>query len=241
VKRYPVRYRFDLHLHTFFSRDAVTVPEKAIEAARKKGLNGIAITDHDTCGVTKYLREKGLAREDGLPVDDFLVIPGVEVSTAEGHLLCLGVVLPEMKHAPASEVCAAVHELGGITIAAHPFDYFRAGIREEVLNELPLDGLEVFNAAVTLRSFNQDALRYATEHGLAMTASSDAHHAGAIGTAATIVDIPELNVCNVLEGIKHGTEREENYLSLMESFKKHACNWVRMFNPRPEPHGAYPT
>jgi hypothetical protein len=49
-------------------------------------------------------------------VDGFLVIPGVEVTTAEGHLLCLGVILPYMKGAPALEVCQATHELGGLAI-----------------------------------------------------------------------------------------------------------------------------
>lgn len=233
--------RLDLHLHTFFSRDAVSSPEKVIAAARNKGLHGIAITDHDSCEATKYLRERGLASADGEPVDGFLVIPAVEVSTAEGHLLCLGVVLPNMKHAPAAEVCDAVHEQGGLAIAAHPYDYFRAGIREDVLDALPLDGIEVFNAAVTLRSFNADALRYAEKRGLAMTASSDAHHAGAVGTASTMVDAPGLNVHSVLEAIKAETTRDENYLSFWEGFKKHACNWIRIFNPRPEPHDAYPT
>src|SRR5207244_11810382 len=76
-----------LHTHSFFSGDGVSSPEDLIAAARAKGLSGIAITDHNTCDAVNYLLEKGLMRLDGLPVNDFLVLPGVEITTADGHLL----------------------------------------------------------------------------------------------------------------------------------------------------------
>ena len=59
-------------------------------------------------------------RTDGEPVDDFLIIPGVEVTTEEGHLLCLGVMLPNLKGTPASEVCAITHQHGGLAVPPHP-------------------------------------------------------------------------------------------------------------------------
>jgi predicted metal-dependent phosphoesterase TrpH len=93
--------RIDLHCHSFFSGDGVSSPEQLIEAARHKGLNGFAMTDHNTCDAVKYMLDKGLMRSDGLPVDDFLVLPGVEVTTAEGHLLCIGTTLPNLKGRPA--------------------------------------------------------------------------------------------------------------------------------------------
>ena len=80
-------YHIDLHCHSFFSGDGVSSPEALIASARRRGLHGFALTDHNTSDGCRYLIDKGLAREDGLPVDDFLVIPGVEVTTAEGHLL----------------------------------------------------------------------------------------------------------------------------------------------------------
>ena len=80
----------DLHTHSFFSGDGISSPEDMIAAARAKGLHGIAITDHNTCDAVNYLLQKGLMRLDGLPVDDFLILPGVEVTTADGHLLCIG-------------------------------------------------------------------------------------------------------------------------------------------------------
>src|SRR6266545_1897390 len=98
-------FNIDLHTHSFFSGDGVYSPEDLIAAARAKGLHGIAITDHNTCDAVNYLLQKGLMRLDGLPVDDFLVLPGVEVTTADGHLLCIGAELPYLKGKPAREVC----------------------------------------------------------------------------------------------------------------------------------------
>src|SRR5215470_7976206 len=101
----------DLHTHSFFSGDGISSPEDLIAAARAKALNGIAITDHNTCDAVNYLLEKGLMRLDGLPVNDFLVLPGVEVTTADGHLLCIGAELPYLKGKPALEVFNAATTL----------------------------------------------------------------------------------------------------------------------------------
>ena len=229
-----MRHAFDLHLHTHYSADACGSPEAMIKAAKQRGLSGIAITDHNTCAAGAYLTKEGLMREDGLPVDGFLVIPGVEVSTADGHLLCLGVMLPNMKGAPALEVVATVKQQGGICIAPHAYDSFRAGIREEILDQLDLAALETFNAAVTLRDFNAKASAYAARRGLAGTSASDAHHASAAGICSTAYELSELSVSAVLDAIPQGGERNENYLSFSEGMKKNFGNWFRIFNHSPD-------
>jgi len=226
-------HSFDLHLHTFYSSDGCASPEAMIAAAKSRGLSGIAITDHNTCDAVEHLKGKGFIREDGTAVEGFLIIPGVEVSTADGHLLCLGTTLPQMKGRPAIEVVAAIQERGGIAIAPHPFDKFRAGIREEVLNQLPLNALETFNSAVSLKSFNELAAGYASRRGLAATSASDAHHASAAGICSTAYDLPELTMAALLEAIPQGGERTENYLPFIESMKKNCGNWFRLFNPTP--------
>src|SRR3979411_2693471 len=131
-------FNIDLHTHTFFSGDGVSSPEENVAAAREKGLHGFAITDHNTCDAITYLLEKGLMREDGQPVDGFLVIPGVEMTTAEGHLLCLGTILPNLKGTTAKEDRHIVHARGGLATPPHPYDLFRAGIRQAVLETLPI-------------------------------------------------------------------------------------------------------
>lgn len=220
-------------MHSFFSADAADAPEKLIAAAKKRGLSGIAITDHDSCGAHEYLTERGLERPDGLPVDGFLVVPGVEVSTWDGHLLCIGTTLPDMAGKPAIEVVKAIHERGGVAIPAHPYDRWRSGIRKEVLDTLDLHAIEVFNAAVTSRKFNADAHAYATSRGLSMTASSDAHHSSAVGVSSTAFDLDELSVAALVAALKKGGEPAGEYLTFIEGFKKQFGNWFRMFNRNP--------
>ena len=233
-------FNIDLHTHTFFSGDGVSSPEENIAAAREKGLHGFAITDHNTCDAITYLLEKGLMREDGLPVDDFLIIPGVEVTTDEGHLLCVGVTLPYLKGKPAREVCEIIHERGGLAIPPHPYDLFRAGIRFPVLQTLPIYALEVFNAATTLRRYNRLAFGYAQLRGLPMTASSDAHHSEAIGTAYTIVNTEEFSVQGILAQLVKSNELSQHYLTASDSVRKTWNNWMRLRRRRKLPE-AKPT
>jgi predicted metal-dependent phosphoesterase TrpH len=227
--------RIDLHVHSFFSMDGVSSPEDLIASARGAGLNAFAVTDHNTCDAVEYMLGRGLMREDGRPVDNFLVIPGIEVTTAEGHLLCLGCCLPAtVRGKPAVEVCALAHEAGGICVAPHPYDLFRAGIRESVLDTLPLDGLEVFNAATTLKRHNRKAYNYAEKRALPMTAGSDAHHAAAVGVACTILDTDDFSVAGVLAALKKGSELEQQYLSTRQTIRKTWNNWFRL---RSKPRG----
>lgn len=219
-------HRFDLHVHSFFSKDACDPPEALIDAARARGLSGIAITDHDTCEAHAYLADRPLP-------EGFLVVPGVEVSTAEGHLLCLGCTLPNLRGAPVAEVIAAVREAGGAVAPAHPFDKWRAGIRAEVLDVIQPDAIEVFNAAVTSRRYNDNALAYAQARGLSMLAGSDAHHASAVGVSATAFDLDALTVPDLLAAIRRGGRPEGTYLTFREGIKKHFANWFRKANRRP--------
>jgi len=221
--------RIDLHVHSFFSADGVSSPEDLIAAARAAGLNGFAITDHNTCEAVDYMVDRGLMRADGQPVDGLLVVPGIEVTTADGHLLCLGCHLPSsLKGRPAAEVCRLAHEAGGLCVAPHPYDLFRAGIRESVLDVLPLDGLEVFNAAITMKRHNRKAYDYARRRGLPMTAGSDAHHAGAVGVACTIVETGDFSVSGVMAALRRGTELEQRYLSTRQTIRKTWNNWFRL-------------
>ncbi|MDQ6656404.1 MAG: PHP domain-containing protein [Verrucomicrobiota bacterium] len=228
-------FNIDLHTHTFFSGDGVSSPEENIASAKAKGLHGFAVTDHNTCDAVSYLLDKGLMRADGQPVDGFLIIPGQEVTTDEGHLLCIGATLPNLKGRPAREVCEMIHERGGLAIPPHPYDLFRAGIRFPVLETLPVDALEVFNAATTLRRYNRYAFRYAQARGLPMTAASDAHHAHALGTAYTILDTEDLSVRGILAQIRKSNELSQHYLTPKDSVMKTWNNWMRLRRRRKLP------
>jgi predicted metal-dependent phosphoesterase TrpH len=222
----------DLHCHSRFSADGVAEPEDMIAAARKKGLHGFAITDHNTCACVDYFEQHGYLNKEGLPVDGLLIIPGQEITTREGHLLALGVRLPDLKGISVKEAVPLIHAQGGLAIPPHPFDLFRAGIREHTLDQVNWDALEVFNAATTLKRFNRQAFAYAQRRGLPMTAGSDAHHEAALGTAYTIFDQAEFSVRGILEAIKRGPNLCQRYLTPADAFKKTWSNVFRAKKPR---------
>ena len=234
LRSHPPRVPFhiDLHCHSWFSADGVSSPEELISSARSKGLHGFAITDHNTCDAYHYMVDHGLARPDGLPVDGFLILPGVEVSTAEGHLLCIGTVLPQMKGEPAADVARAVRAAGGLAIPAHPYDRFRAGIRGPVLDTLEVDAIEVFNAAISHHSYNDKALAYAESRSLPMIAASDAHHEAAIGTSHMIFETGDFTVPGILAEIVKGARRHERLLSFRDKLRKTLNNWFRLRRTR---------
>ncbi|MCX6935336.1 MAG: CehA/McbA family metallohydrolase [Verrucomicrobia bacterium] len=236
-----MKYRIDLHCHSRFSADGVSEPEEMVRAAKERGLHGFAITDHNTCACVDYFISIGLMREDGHPVDGFLIIPGQEITTSAGHLIALGVRLPDLKGIEPAEAMGLIHSSGGLAVPPHPYDNFRAGIRESVLDGLALEAIEVFNAAVTFKRANRRAYDYATKRDLAMTAGSDAHHVEAIGTACTLLEMHELTTKATLASIRHGAAGlEQRYMSRTMALRK---TWNNVFRLRsrvkrhsPHPH-----
>jgi predicted metal-dependent phosphoesterase TrpH len=155
--------------------------------ARNTALRVIAITDHDTVEGALEAR----AWQAQYPFD---IIAGEEVSSREGHILALFV---EQRVAPglsAAETIAAVHEQGGVAIAAHPFITTWTLGRQKVtmqgvgtrIGTLPFDGVEIDNSTPFMNWANVRARRYNRGHQrLAEIGSSDAHIVEAIGKSYT--------------------------------------------------------
>jgi predicted metal-dependent phosphoesterase TrpH len=224
-----MKLNIDLHCHSRFSADGISEPAEMVEEAKRKGLHGFAITDHNTCACVDYFLQHGFMREDGQAVDGLLIVPGQEITTSAGHLLALGVRLPDLKGISPAEAIELIHDQGGLAVPPHPYDFFRAGIKEPVLNTLKLDALEVFNAATTLRRCNEQAFKYAENRGLPMTAGSDAHHVEALGVAYTILEAETFDVKGVLSAIRKGPKLEQNYLRTRDALKK---TWNNVFRLR---------
>jgi predicted metal-dependent phosphoesterase TrpH len=184
----PVRALADLHCHTAASFDSLSKPAAVIRVAAERGLTHIAITDHDRL-------ESALAARDLAP-DELTVIVGQEVRTSAGDLIALYVERPIQPGLAPHEAAASIREQGGVVGLAHPFDRFRAGAGRrgwekelELLTPL-LDYVEVWNARLMVGNGNRLAAEYATQHGLAGVASSDAHTLLEVGVAYTISDGP---------------------------------------------------
>jgi predicted metal-dependent phosphoesterase TrpH len=105
----------DLHTHTRrHSWDSLLSPDQLIELAKKAGLDGICLTEHDLFWDHDEVRE--LARKH-----DFLVLPGVEINTDDGHMVCFGLEGYIFGMHRVSELASQVARCGGVMIGAHPY------------------------------------------------------------------------------------------------------------------------
>lgn len=188
--------RLDLHLHSDRSPDSRLSLEEIAARVRAAGLQGFALTDHNTVDGHRPLR----ALADRHP--ELILIPGVEVSTADGHLLAYGVDTAPPAHRPLGETIGWVREHGGEPVLAHPFRLFHGAGRSGVEGG-DLRALESCNGQSSPRA-NRSAREAARIRSLGTTGGSDAHVARAVGRAFTVVDPPPASVDDLLEAIRHG-------------------------------------
>ena len=187
--------RFDLHVHSNFS-DGQDSVEAVLRAALRRGLYGLSITDHDTLGgsqkALKVIREERL---------DLVLIPGAEVTTSEGHLLCLGIEeLPPRGLSP-EETADLAREQGGIAIVPHPYHPFRHAI-----GRIPdCDAVEVYNSKHLFGIANARARMGARHRHLPMVAGSDSHYAATVGLGVT--DIQASDAEEAVAAIREGRTR----------------------------------
>src|SRR5256885_8065897 len=152
-----------------------------IEAAIRKGLQGMIITDHE--GVAGGWAGRKVAGKN----KKFKVIPGAEVTSRSGHILAIGIENNVPRSLTVEETVERIHDLGGIAVASHPFSSrVRPSLGEECLKT---DGVEVFNATNRGDS-NSRALFLAQTHGRRGTAGSDAHWHRTGGKAGIILEDP---------------------------------------------------
>lgn len=175
------RIRIDLHLHTLASRDCLSDPEEVLERALERGLDRIAVTDHDRIGAALEMARRYPDR----------VIPGEEVKTAEG-VDVIGLYLQEEipGGTPARETCSRIREQGGLVYLPHPFAPGKGGdgeLAEELASQL--DVVEVFNSRLHRAILNRRAEAFARRHGLPGGAGSDAHSIGEVGRAW--IEVPD--------------------------------------------------
>lgn len=169
----------DLHIHTKYSRDASIKPSELIKVAKARGLDGIAVTDHDTT--------RGWAHFS--VVDDFTVIQGIERTTDHGSII--GLFLNEGIDAYGFwEAVDQIRSQDGIVVLPHPCDTFRRDtprIRalDKGLLKAKIDAVEIFNSRCILGRSNDRADRLAEELGKHRLGGSDAHNISEVGRART--------------------------------------------------------
>lgn len=199
----------DLHIHTsWHSSDSNLSPQELIHEARRLGLDGVVVTEHDRCW--DRFRAREVAEEHG-----FLLLRGMEVSTDLGHILVCGLDEYVSGIQRAEKLRQVVDDAGGVMIAAHPFRRaftpdFRHGKEPTPQSLLEaarrpifdlLDGVEVCNGGSIDRE-NKFAMQVCDHLGLAATGGSDAHSELGIGCYATQFDDPIRTEADVIAALK---------------------------------------
>jgi predicted metal-dependent phosphoesterase TrpH len=166
--------RFDLHVHTRNSYDSFSSVKNIIKYAKKRRLNGIAITDHEHSVSDEYI--------DGYLNDDIWIIKGSEICTEIGDIIGLFLSEP-LKSRNSVDLIREIHDQNGISILAHPFKRTSYSYSEEILNML--DAVEVANAR--WRDLNLITHNPEVRHLLSLvrgrSAGSDAHFSFEVGRA----------------------------------------------------------
>lgn len=184
--------KIDLHVHTCYSDDCTTTLDEVVAHSKRRGLDGVAITDHDVIEGALKLVQKN---------EDFIVIPGVEVTTLRGHIIALNVTKLIPSGLTPSKTIQKIHKAGGIAVAAHPTTFLK-GMGGQV--DSNFDAIEVINSsAFPFFISTYLSQKLAAQLNLPQTAGSDAHQPSEIGFAYTIVDAdPEVD--EIVQAIKKG-------------------------------------
>ena len=182
----------DLHMHTCYSHDSLSDPRLMLLTAARRGLTGVAITDHDT--LAGGLRAQRLAREmvaNGELPATFFIIPGEEVSSQSGHVIALFLTHTVPSGMATADTIRVIHSQGGIAIAAHPL-YPGDGVGK-LATTLPFDLVETENAAEEIvyterpPASQQQRTQFYTEVTKPRTGGGDAHDPGGIGFCYTVL------------------------------------------------------
>ncbi len=185
--------RADLHVHTTYSKDSLITPKDLVYYAKKRGLNAVAVTDHNQLdGAYKIAKET-----------DFLIIPGMEVSSADGHIVALNIHELIPKGYSAVETVERIHQAGGVAVACHPYVLFKGCLKEKVC--ATFDAIEVINArAIPFNRSVRRAQETADRLKLARVAGTDAHYGPQIGFSYTEIEAAEPSVEAIAEAIVDG-------------------------------------
>jgi len=199
--------RLDLHVHTIRSYDGHTRVEDLPSLIRDKGLDGLAITEHDNFDPPSFA--------------DVLILPGIEVTSRNGHVIGLGVRERIPPRLSADETIREIHRQDGVAVIPHPFDPVCECVKIARLTVKP-DAVEVINAdALSFHISNWLAKRDAKKFNLPQVGGSDSHIPQSIGDAYTLVQCEGRDADSLIQAIRAGRVRASGHpTSVMNKLRK---------------------
>lgn len=210
--------KIDMHCHSYYSKDGICSPKSLLIQARKKGLDGIALTDHNT---TKGWKEaQAIADKLGM-----ILILGEEIKIKENNET-IGEILAYFinkeinpKEKTIEEIIKEIKEQNGIAVIAHPYHWKKPFKKLGEYQNL-IQGIEVFNSRSQSKKGNELSLSFAKKHNLAMTAGSDSHTAFEIGSSYIEADVKTIN------DLKNAILEKK-----VKIFKKQTPFYIQIFSP----------
>ncbi len=173
--------RVESHCHTIYSKDSLTTPQTLVDTCRRKGIDRVIVTDHNTLAGARAAQA----------VDPDLVIVWEEIMTTRGEILAAFVTEEIPNGLTPRETIRRLRDQGAFISVSHPFDRWRNGHWHEadLLEILPeVDAIEVYNSRCMLPRFNRQARQFAKRHRVAGTVGSDAHAAFEVGQSLMILE-----------------------------------------------------
>ncbi len=167
--------RIDMHVHTVYSGDSCNSVQDILDVCKRVGMDGVVVLDHNSL--------RG-GREALAMKSDVLVIPGVEVSSADGHVLAFNVNEEIPRDRTVEETIDLIHAQGGVAVAAHPYRLW-SGLGEAKVIGRNFDAIECQNGRSTKRG-NRMAASLANDMNKPRTGGSDSHEPETIGMSFTV-------------------------------------------------------
>jgi hypothetical protein len=166
---------FEFHCHSKFSKCSNVEIEDIIKKCEKKGINGIALADHNTIEGALELKSKA--------PNWLRVVIGEEILTNSGEIIGLFLNKEIKPKLSLAETILEIKRQGGLVILPHPFDRIRSKITSKEIDENIdyFDAIETFNARCFFPSDNKKAENYAKNNEKIGICGSDSHFLGEYG------------------------------------------------------------
>lgn len=187
--------KVDLHIHeNKYSPDSHVSIEEIVKEAKRKGLDGIALTNHESVEIKDEIVE--LEKKY-----DFTIFPGVEYLTTDGDIVAFGIDELPKEQMSAQEFIEYVNSFGGTCTSAHPYRTNNRGLKDKLYTVKGLTAIEGYNGSTT-DYHNGLAVEVGKKLGIQIIGSSDAHVVEKVGVYATLLPYKVKNVKELIEALK---------------------------------------